>query len=200
MAPRRRRKKKRGFESLIPDVEQTVLNSLRRSAVEIMNDLSKAGPAYSGSFSSAWYAVTPGSAPGGPRSKGGQYKYDLRNVPKSKFKNLRQGSYYEVVNGADYAPQALDLEPGKFFSQEDAQGNLIPPVVTPVETGQRTGPIRGQVSSDNDIPKKLPAISTAPLDWYSTYASGGGLKISFERGVKLGFRDGPGAQRGGFGR
>lgn len=199
MAPRRRRGKKGGFESLIPDVEQTVLNSLRRSAVEIMNDLRKAGPAYSGSFSSAWYAVPPGGTPGGPRSTGKEYKYDLRNVPKTKFKGLRQGSFYEIVNGADYAPQALDLEPGRFFSQKDSDNKLIPPVKDPVETGKRTGPIRGQVSSDNDVPKGTAAVSTAPLDWYSTYADGGALKVSLERGVKLGFRDGPQAQRGGFG-
>lgn len=177
----------RDFRHLLKDIKELVNNSARTAAVEIMNGLAEAGPAYSGQFSSAWYAVEPGQQAGGPRSAGGHvYKYDLRNVPVSKFKS---GTYYEIVNGASYAAQALDLAEGAFRTQYDAEGNILDPVKDPVAVGKRTGSKRGQVSSGTGF-----AVSTAPLDWYVTYTSGGAMQRDLGNGVKLGFRQGP---RGG---
>ena len=58
------------------DLKKAFTKASRRVCVEIMNDLAQKGPAYSGEFSSAWYAVPPGTEPGGPRSTGKVYKYD----------------------------------------------------------------------------------------------------------------------------
>jgi hypothetical protein len=193
----------RDFEKFFKkDLEKQAVDAARSAAVEIMNGLAQAGPAYSGSFSSAWYAVEPGKEAGGPRRSGSVYKYTLRNTPKGKF---RQGTYYEIVNGADYAPQALDLEEGQFRSQtrdEGGEESFIPPVKAPVEVGGRVGPIRGQVSGDARSDSRIPAISTAELDWYNTYTGGGMLQFNLEEGVKLGFRQGPfggGGRTPGFG-
>ena len=185
------------FKDLIPDVSESVKKGLRQAAVEIMNGLVESGPAYSGEFSSAWYALPPGQSPGGNRSRGKEYRYDLRNVPKSKFKELKPGAYYEIVNGMDYAPQALDLEEGRFQSQKDDDGKIIPPIKKNpvVEGGRRTGPIRGQVQKA----KGGLAISTAQLDWYNNYIRGGGMERDLGQGVKLGFRDGPLGSKKGFG-
>lgn len=170
----------RDFKHLLNDMKQIVTNSARTAAVEIMNGLVDAGPGFSGQFSSAWYAVEPGQSPGGPRSAGNfMYKYDLRNVPKTRF---RSGTYYEIVNGADYAPQALDLEEGRFIRIGD-------PIKTPVAEGSRYGSRRGQVSDGDGQ-----SVSTAPLDWYNTYTNGGAMQRDLGNGVKLGFRQGP---RGG---
>jgi len=123
----------RDFKDLINDVKEIVTQSARQASVEIMNGLAEAGPGYSGQFSSAWYAVEPGQEPGGPRSAGGSiYKYDLRNVPKARF---RSGTYYEIVNGASYAAQALDLEEGVFRTQYDDNGNILDPVKDPTNVG-----------------------------------------------------------------
>lgn len=170
----------RDFKNLVRDMKELVTNSARTAAVEIMNGLVEAGPGFSGQFSSAWYAVEPGQSPGGPRSSGNNlYKYDLRNVPRARF---RTGTYYEIVNGADYAPQALDLEPGSFI-------RIGEPIKSPVAEGFRYGDKRGQVSSgDGD------SISTAPLDWYVTYTNGGAMQRDLGNGVRVGFRQGP---RGG---
>ena len=196
MAPRRRRSK--DFldiaKSLRRNVDESVVRALRQAAVQIMNDLSDAGPGYSGEFSSAWYAVPPGGSPGSNRSTDRIYTYDLRNVPKSRFKNLKEGTYYEIVNGMDYAPQALDLEPGTFVQPDEE------PIKEPVNRGKRTGDFRYQV--EGKIPfgssgKKLP-VSTAKANWYNTYSSGGALSKSFEQGVKLGFRQAAKSRGGGF--
>lgn len=186
----------RDFKHLLNDMKELVTASARTAAVEIMNGLTEAGPAYSGQFSSAWYAVEPGQQPGGPRSAGGDvYKYDLRNVPKTRF---RSGTYYEIVNGASYAAQALDLEEGVFRTQYDNEGNIQDPVKDPVAVGARFGQKRGQVSSGTGF-----AVSTAPLDWYVTYTNGGAMKRDLANGVQLGFRQGPrggNAPGKGFGR
>jgi len=167
----------RDFKDLVNDVKDLVTQSARQASVEIMNGLVEAGPGFSGEFSSAWYAVEPGTPPGPPRTSGGRiYKYDLRNVPASRFKS---GTYYEIVNGADYAPQALDLEEGRFI-------RIGKPIKQPVAEGDRYGDIRGQVS-----PGQGESISTAPLDWYVTYASGGAMQKDLGNGVRIGFRQGP---------
>lgn len=172
----------RPFTRLLKDTKEVVAFAVRRAAVEIMNDLAQEGPAYSGKFSSAWYAVKPGEAPGGPRSSGGKiYKYDLRNVPSVKFKS---GTYYQIVNGADYAPQALDLEPGLFIGQPED------PIKAPVKGGRGKGSRKGNyrysvTSGDSD------AFSTAPQDWYVRYTQGGALQLSLGNGVKIGFKEGP---------
>lgn len=167
----------RDFKHLIADMKELVTNSARTAAVEIMNGLVEAGPAYSGQFSSAWYAVEPGQQAGGPRSAGNNiYKYDLRNVPRTRFKS---GTYYEIVNGADYAPQALDLEEGTFIRIGD-------PIKKPVAKGTRYGSKRGQVSDGEGN-----SVSTAPLDWYVTYTNGGAMQRDLGNGVKIGFRQGP---------
>jgi len=177
----------RDFKHLINDAKESVTAAARTAAVEIMNGLVEAGPAYSGQFSSAWYAVEPGQQPGGPRSAGNAiYTYDLRNVPRARFKS---GTYYEIVNGADYAAQALDLEEGVFRTQYDSNGNILEPIKTPTAVGTRTGPKRGQISSGDGF-----AVSTAPLDWYVTYTNGGAMQRDLGNGVRIGFRQGP---RGG---
>jgi len=166
----------RDFKDLSKDLKDLVAQSARQASVEIMNGLVEAGPGFSGEFSSAWYAVEPNTLPGPPRTSGGRiYKYDLRNVPAARFKS---STYYEIVNGADYAPQALDLEEGRFIREGD-------PIKQPVAEGKRYGDIRGQVS-----PGQGEAISTAPLDWYVTYTNGGAMQRDLGNGVRIGFRQG----------
>lgn len=168
------------ISKLFDDLKELVTDAARTASVEIMNGLVEAGPGFSGQFSSAWYAVEPGKNPGGARSAGNFiYKYDLRNVPKARF---RAGTYYEIVNGIDYAPQALDLEEGRFTRIGD-------PIKDPVAEGKRYGTTRGEVSNGEGE-----SVSTAPLDWYVTYTNGGGMQRDLANGVRIGFRQGP---RGG---
>lgn len=167
----------KNISKLFGDLKNLVTNTARTASVEIMNGLVEAGPGFSGQFSSAWYAVEPGQNPGGPRSAGNFiYKYDLRNVPKVRFKS---GTYYEIVNGSDYAAQALDLEEGRFI-------RIGEPIKDPVVEGKRYGDKRGEVSVGEGE-----SISTAPLDWYINYTSGGGMQRDLANGVRIGFRQGP---------
>lgn len=159
---------------LVKDLEDATVNAARQACVEIMNGLVEAGPAFSGEFSSAWYAVEKGQSAGGPRSTNGLYKYTLRNVPKTRFKTA--GVWFQIVNGADHADEAMDLVP---YTYEDFSGEAI----KPQKRGYRPeGNTRGDL-----VLGKGPNTRTAPQDWWPTYNVGGSLSKDLAKGVQRGF-------------
>ena len=168
---------KRDIKFLVNDIEKATVEAARNAAVDIMNNLAEAGPAWTGRFSSAWYAIPAGDTPGGPRSEGRIYKYDLRNVPATRFK---AGTLYQIINGMDYADQAQDLVPFDPPEERLRRGALDP---ERIERGERPeGGMRGELLSGG-----LGNRRTAPLDWYLTYINGGALKRDLSNGVKRGF-------------
>ncbi len=168
------------------DIVRTSINELARNcAVEIMNDLAKKGPAYTGTFKNSWVAVA--KAPGARGGGEGSYPYSLSNIaelPVTK-REIRRKTKFIIENTQPYAQYALDLEVGTFRPDVDAEGNPIPPVKSPVKEGKRGGGLtfRGQISSGDGQAK-----STAELDWYSNYVQTGGIERALFRGVKLGFK------------
>jgi len=173
----------RDIKFLVKDIQAATVEAAQEACVEIMNGLVEAGPGYSGAFSSAWYAVPAGSSAGGPRSSGSLYRYDKRNVPKTRF---TAGTLYQIVNGASYAAEAMDLVPGRFESQLDERD----PVKDPVAVGSRFGTRRGEVRNGPGF-----AISTAELDWWDKYNAAGSLSKDLAKGVRQGF-----GKARGFGR
>jgi len=167
---------------LSTDVRDLINTLARFAAVEIMNDLAEAGPEWSGKFKDNWVAVPIGKGASG--STGGGYPYTLKDVPllSASIKEIARVKKFEIVNISSYAPYALDLEQGVFFTPRE---NLRP-IGRVVETGKRPqgphfrGDVRGFGSGGN-------ARSTAELDWYSTYASAGKMQQSLSRGVLFGF-------------
>lgn len=170
----------RSIRFLVKDIEKATVVAAQEACVQIMNGLVKAGPAYSGRFASAWYAVPKGSAPGGPRQPNGVeslegiYRYDKRNVPLTRF---RAGTLYEIVNGSSYAAEAMDLVDGEFRRPKDD------PIKDPFAQGERYGGRRGMVRGS----QQTGAISTAPLDWWSNYNLAGSLNRDLARGMRQGF-------------
>lgn len=163
----------RDIKFLVKDIEEATVRAAQSAAVEIMNGLAKAGPAYTGAFSSAWYAVPTGGTAGGPRSTGRIYKYDKRNVPLVKFK---AGNWYRIVNGMPYADEAMDLAP--YTPEEFTRRKALKPQITGFrEPGSRRGDLQG--SGRN--------TSTAPLDWWPKYNAAGQLQADLARGFRLGF-------------
>lgn len=158
---------------MLNDIRKASVDAAREACVDIMNSLAEQGPAWTGAYSSAWYALPPGDSPGGARSTGRIYKYDLRNVPKQRFKNV--GSY-TITNGMDYAGQAQDLEPF------DPEGFPDSSPIKPTKSGRRPeGGMRGELRAGKGN------LRTAPLDWYLTYVNGGLLQKDLSKGAKRGF-------------
>jgi hypothetical protein len=168
---------KRDIKFLVNDIKEATVAAARTAAVDIMNSLAESGPVWTGRFSSAWYAVEDGGAPGGARSEGRIYEYDLRNVPATRFK---AGTLYRIVNGMPYADQAQDLVEFDPPDEKLRRGTIAP---DRLDYGTRPeGGRRGELQGGGRQNRR-----TAPLDWYSTYINGGGLKKDLATGARRGF-------------
>jgi hypothetical protein len=175
-------------------INKAVAKAVQQVAVEVTNGLAQAGPAWSGSFSSAWDVVIPGGAASPPRKEGSVYSYNKRNFPLSRYErvlNSKVGSdmiRFEITNSSPYAGIAIDEEEGLFF----AIGTPIKPVI---ERGFRRKDGGGMqdfglrpdiaIGYTREDPN---ASITAPKFWFQTYTRGGQLSFNVRRGVEIGFR------------
>ena len=169
-------KRRQEISELPVDVRQLINDAARFTAVEIMNDLAKAGPEWTGNFQDSWVAIPVGAGASG--STGGGYPYNLSDVPRlsTSIKETARVKKFEIVNIQPYAEYALDLKEGVFKAIGEPAGDIV-------DRGVRSVPgRRGALLGDGD------ATSTAPLDWYSTYINGGGMSKSIEAGVTFSFR------------
>jgi hypothetical protein len=147
-----------------------------RATEEIVVDLQEAGPVWSGKFSNSWQIETTD----GRRTAGDGGPGVPRRVPAPllsgrgfAFDDVK----YTISNFASYADEARDL----------AEGIFIDPGTTPLkeyDRGTRVSGYRGDLIGDDEGPNR----STAPLDWYTTYARGGAIdrRIRIEMDEELG--------------
>ena len=168
------------IRNLGSDALQAINTACRQTAVEIMNDLGRLGPAYTGEFRDSWIAIPFGT--GATGNVGGEYPYQLSDVPELSLRRREVARVvkFTIENTQPYAEYALDLVEGRFYPPDE-----FGPIKTPVKEGRRNPGLtkRGEVTSDEGKAK-----STAELDWYTTYSRGGGMQKALERGVKLGFK------------
>ena len=167
------------------------VNATARSvAVQIMNDLAKAGPEWSGEFKNSWEAVALGE--GSKIGKSGSFPYKIGNIPRlsTKKEEIRRANKLQITNTSKWAKYALDIEKGRFsppnFPRPERPSN---PKGKVVATGKRdpiSPTLRGDISGGDGNSR-----ITAPLFWYNKYLDGGGLQKSVEAGVKLGFKRNP---------
>ena len=165
-------------------------NTVRTVAVQIMNDLARKGPEWSGDFKNSWQAVALGE--GSKAGKSGGFPYKIGNIPRlsTEKKEIQRANKLEITNTSKWAKYALDLEEGRFtppnFPRPERpktpKGNIV-------QMGRRdpnSPTLRGQISNGAGG-----AQITAPLFWYNKYLNGGGLQKSVEAGVKLGSKRNP---------
>lgn len=163
------------------DLRKLYNDMARLAAVEIMNGLGDAGPAWSGEFRDSWVAIPFG--PSATSISGGSYPYQINDVPEYPLtvKEVARVKKYEIRNVAEHAALALDLEEGNFRRQE------TPPVKPVIDSGTRRSGKRGDVVTDSEGR----ASSTAPLDWYFTYIQGGAMANALKEGVQLAIKRRP---------
>lgn len=168
------------IRNLGSDALNAINQACRQAALEIMNDLGRLGPAYTGNFRDSWIAVPVGQGASG--TAGGDYPYQISDVPNLSLTRREVGrvTKFTIENTQPYAAYALDLEEGRFYPPDE-----FGPIKEPVRTGSRSGGLtkRGDINSGIGEAK-----STAELDWYVNYVSGGGMQKALAAGVKLGFK------------
>lgn len=161
------------------DLRRQTQSAARHAAAEIMNDLAKAGPLWSGEFANSWVANAPGVGKGNQAS----YPYTIRDIPRlpDTVKAVARNPKLVIVNTTDYAMQAMDLEEGYFINPgTEPQG----PVVL---EGKRYGRMRADIGPSEGEPTSR---ATAPQDWFVNYVNGGGMQKSLEKGINIAFARG----------
>lgn len=178
--------------------EEEVYKAVRTSTKEILNGLAKAGPAYSGDFRDSWYAMPyrQGVLQPAQQNRGRDGKYNLFNVPGFVQQRDARGRFTSpasnggnraldvlIGNASLYAEEAMDLKPGKFIRPgfEPVQENK-----SMITEGQRFGSRRGQVAGMDD--EEGGSISTAPLDWFTSYMDAGQFTRDFKKGARITFQ------------
>ena len=164
----------RDISFLVKDLKKVSVQAAREACVEIMNGLAEEGPVHTGAFSSAWYALPSNGTAGGPRSEGKIYKYDLRNVPKTRFTKT---GLYQIVNGSDHADEAMDLVPHVYEEFEEVE-----PLKQRTYGRRADGATRGAVGGNSG-----PNWRTAPADWWPTFNSGGQMQKLLAKGANKAF-------------
>ena len=168
------------LSELEKDLRTKVNKSIRTVARNIMNDLAEAGPVWGGEFRDSWVARAASTG----QANAATYPYKLSDVPELPItsREMKRVTKFTIENEAPYAPIALDLaapsESDPFiYPGYGPEGDIVSRGVRP--EGGRRGEI-GRGRGNNR--------STAPLDWYTTYARGGKMNRASKKGVKEGFK------------
>ena len=136
-----------------------------KAAEQVVADLQKAGPNWSGSFGNSWVIASGSRQTEGTGARGGIQKL---SAPLLTGRELvfKPEVKYTVFNKSSYADYAMDLKEGYFWPPK----NQPNPSGAVVLNGNRTNPSRrGQLSGQGG------GRSTAELDWFATYVNGGQL-------------------------
>jgi len=161
--------------AIMQDAYKWLNNISRNAAKEIMNDLAEAGPEWSGDFKNSWVAISPSGGTGS-----GTYPYTLADIPELPLtlREAQRKTKFIIDNVAPHKLIAMDLVS---VPREEFIYPGYPPKGDIVDRGERpeTGK-RGDVGQGRGN-----ARSTAPLDWYTTFVSGGMMQKALERGVRL---------------
>lgn len=157
--------------------------SIRQAARDVMNELAEKGPRYTGEFIDKWRALAISSA--ATPAPDGEYPYQTKNIPQLSLniKEVRRVTVFAILNEADYALEALDLEPSDEFL---GLGGPIGGVEFGVLYGKRYGRMRGEVTASTDAEEDTFNVSTAERDWYTTYVRTG-IDPVFRRSFMLNF-------------
>ena len=171
-------------------INRALARGIQSAAIDVMNGLSEAGPAWSGEFSASWRFVPEGQAGGEPGPAGSVYQYskkDLRITTVERY--IKNGvSRFEFTNTSDHANIAIDGEQDTFVQKgEPIKPNIFTGWRPADENGDQVPSLRGDLESAT-FHDGAPGTATAPLDWYVTYTQGGGLTINLERGFSAGFK------------
>ncbi len=151
----------------------------------VVRALQKKGPQWSGEFGNSWVIKTQSNQSQPSRRRGGSPESDPVVAPLVTGREVASKNTWliRIENIAPHAAIAMDLEEGKFNRDWYSSG--------PVNTvkWKQGGGSRAEVMRRGVINSfgKGTASSTAPLDWFSTFKSGGKVDQIIKKymGMKL---------------
>jgi hypothetical protein len=148
------------------------------AAEKIVRDLQELGPLWSGRFANSWQITGPqGQLAQGTGAAGRPQVIGFSSAPFTGLQAVQTLSrtfftkdkiVYRISNFCPYADEARDFVP--YTPPSDAEKSSIGDPL-----GQATSGVRGPGAKRGDLKGTGRNRSTAPLDWYTTYAGGGQL-------------------------
>lgn len=177
--------------------DRALAKGIQEFAVQSMNNLAQAGPAWSGEFSASWGFAPEGVTPSTPGVTGGIYRYGKSDVSLRYIENLiREGrERYVIVNTAEHASIAVDQEESLFYPVSGG------PVKEPVEEGwgrpddphlrfqiRRTPRMARNPRYEGEMEEPNSKITAEP-DWFARYLQDGRLQQDLATGFSRGFRE-----------
>lgn len=198
---------KRAEEEYAGQLRREIGRALQAAAIETMNGLSNAGPAWSGQFSASWRFVPEGASGGEPGPEGSVYRYTKNDLTITTVERYMKGgrtgpstklaevTKFQIVNTAQHANLAIEGEVGN-FRRDIAQSKGWP---EPLKDPSRVSPYGLGLERDNpgyryEIGPEFNgsfnesgSSMTAEQDWYITYTRGGKLDFDLKRGFEIGF-------------
>jgi hypothetical protein len=177
-------------KKLAKDINRAIARGVQGAALQVMNGLVEAGPAWSGEFSASWRFVPYGESGGGAGPAGGVYKYTKKNLIITTVERyINSGiNKFQFVNTSDHANIAIDLEESVFIHKgSPVKPNQFTGWRPTNENGDQTPHLRGDLDGAT-FHDGTEGSATAPLDWYITYTKGGGLSVDLGRGFSAEFK------------
>lgn len=171
-----------GFKRFLEEIDRITVSALYHSravaAENVVKDLQKLGPGWTGKFSNSWQIETPTASSGGTGAEGSPQPVKAPRVSGRDVRTKLLGSPFKLENTAPYADIACDLKPGTF---RDPGTDAIKPIAR----GRRSGGLRGEPWPKGSGPGGSgPHRATAELDWFVTYTNGGSLQRTVDRAMK----------------
>lgn len=168
------------------DIDKKVARGIQEWAVQSMNTLAQAGPAWTGEFSASWGFAPEGRTPSTPGTTGKIYKYTKNDVTLREVQAfVRDGvTRFSIVNTSPHAAIATDQEEARFFPPEGFPAP-IGDVVAFGTSRPSTEHLRYEIRYEEgeDVTSQI----TAEQDWFTTYLEGGGLQQDLNIGFTRGF-------------
>ena len=170
------------------DLNKKIARGIQGFAVQSMNSLAQAGPAWTGEFSASWGFAPEGATPQTPGTTGRVYKYTKNDVPVRYVESLIASgvTQFSISNTSEHAAIAIDAEQSKFY----------PPEYQPYPVGDVTAYGTGRPSQDHyrwqirsESGEEITSQITAEKDWYANYKLGGKLQKDLTVGFSFGFED-----------
>jgi len=174
---------KNAFDELARWTDRAAVNLLykgrAKAAENVVKDLQRLGPGWSGSFSNSWRISTPtGTQTGGTGQEGNPIPVKAPSLTGKDVRTKLLGSPFRIDNTSPYADIATDLKPGTFIDPGKE------PIKEPVSRGERQRGIRGEPYPKSGPNVEGPNRATAPIDWFSDYVKGGQLDKAVEKAMK----------------
>lgn len=176
----------RAEKELREDINKRLARGIQEWAVQSMNTLAQAGPAWTGEFSASWGFAPEGLMPSTPGTTGKIYKYTKNDVTLREVQAfVRDGvTRFSIVNTSPHAAIATDQEEARFFPP-DGFPAPIGDVVAFGTSRPSTEHLRYEIRYEEgeDVTSQI----TAEQDWFATYLEGGGLQQDLNIGFTRGF-------------